>query len=59
MILTGFKLIPGDWDRDQSELQKLNMIEPVTEGILQLFSQTIILYIVLGPGEVEYGKIFK
>ena len=52
-------MIPGDWDRDQSELQKLNMIEPVTEGILQLFSQTIILYIVLGPGEVEYGKIFK
>ena len=34
------------------------MIEPVTEGILQLFSQTIILYIILGPGEVDHGITF-
>ena len=58
LILIGYKLIPGNWERHQNESQKLNMIEPVTEGILQLFSQTTILYIVLGPGEVEHGILF-
>ena len=32
------------------------LIEPVTEGIIQLFCQTVILYVVGGPGEYPDEK---
>ena len=38
------------------------LIEPVTEGIIQLFCQTVILYVVGGPGEYpdeKEGKKFN
>ena len=31
--------------------RKMNLIEPVVEGVLQLFFQSIIIYIAVGPGE--------
>ena len=31
--------------------RKINLIEPVVEGVLQLFFQSIIIYIAVGPGE--------
>ena len=43
--------LPGDWEQYRDESKMLVAIEPVTEGIMQLFCQTIILYIVNGPGE--------
>ena len=43
--------LPGDWEQYRDESKMLAAIEPVTEGIMQLFCQTIILYIVNGPGE--------
>ena len=45
--------IPGDWKECMEKSRVLAMIEPVTEGILQLFIQTVILYVVNGPGEVD------
>ena len=43
--------LPGDWEQYRDESKMLVAIEPVTEGIMQLFCQTIMLYIVFGPGE--------
>ena len=43
--------LEGDWQLDMEKSRVLAMIEPVTEGIMQLFIQTVILYIVNGPGE--------
>ena len=51
VILTAFGKLKGDWKKCRDECKELALIEPVCEGILQLFCQTIILYIVLGPGE--------
>ena len=31
--------------------RKINLIEPVVEGVLQLFFQSIIIYVAVGPGE--------
>lgn len=45
--------IEGDWQLDMEKSRVLAMIEPVTEGIMQLFIQIVILYIVNGPGEGE------
>ena len=45
-----FGKLPGDWELYMDESKMLASIEPVTEGIMQLFCQTIILYIVNGPG---------
>ena len=49
--------IEGDWQLDMEKSRVLAMIEPVTEGIMQLFIQIVILYIVNGPGEGEYGLV--
>ena len=51
VVLIAFEKIPGDWEHYRDESKMLAAIEPVTEGIMQLFCQTIILYIVSGPGE--------
>ena len=51
VVLIAFGKIPGDWEHYRDESKMLAAIEPVTEGIMQLFCQTIILYIVSGPGE--------
>ena len=39
--------------------RKINIIEPVVEGVLQLFFQSIIIYIAVGPGESESGEVGK
>ena len=49
--MIAFGKLPGDWEHYLDESKMLAAIEPVTEGIMQLFCQTIILYIVSGPGE--------
>ena len=48
--------IKGDWKEYMEKSKVLAMIEPVTEGIMQLFIQTVILYVVQGPGEVEKAE---
>ena len=44
-----FGLLAGDWEHYRDETMMLAAIEPVSEGIMQLFFQTIILSIVNGP----------
>ena len=46
------------FDRAMANSRKINIIEPVVEGVLQLFFQSIIIYIAVGPGESgEWGEI--
>ena len=53
----GFGLISGDWIEAEEKTKRINIIEPVVEGTLQLFFQSIILYSTVGPGEsVEQGQ---
>ena len=47
--MTGIGWLPGNWVDAEKKTRKINLIEPVVEGILQLFFQSIVLYIVLGP----------
>ena len=54
-ILLGCHLLPGNWEVARDKAKRINLIEPVVEGIIQLFFQTIILYIVFGPGITKYG----
>ena len=53
-ILTGLGLMEGDWEVRRDSAAKINLIEPVLEGILQLFFQSIILYIIYGPGTSSF-----
>ena len=46
-----FGKLSGNWKHYRDETMMLAAIEPVSEGIMQLFFQTIILYLVNGPGE--------
>ena len=52
----GFGLIQGDWMKARDMTKKINLIEPVVEGTLQLFFQSIILYATHGPGESREGS---
>ena len=55
MIGTGF--LEGNWNDFKERSAKVQLIEPVIEGVLQLFFQYIILYIIYGPGTSSaYGK---
>ena len=59
LLLGHFHLgvLPGDWEEKRKANLRLSMIEPVAEGMFQLFCQGIILYIVIGPGEnMDNGK---
>ena len=53
VVLIAFGKLPGDWEHHRDETKMLASIEPVIEGYMQLFFQTIILNIVNGPGEDE------
>ena len=46
----GFGLISGDWIEAEEKTKRINIIEPVVEGTLQLFFQSIILYSTVGSG---------
>ena len=52
----------GDWKAEENKTRGINLIEPVVEGTLQLFVQSILLYIVIGPGETwkhdDYSRPF-
>ena len=48
MIGAGF--LEGDWETFKEHSAKVHLIEPVLEGVLQMFFQYIILYIIYGPG---------
>ena len=50
-ILIGLGAVQGDWEIYQKESRKIYILEPVAEGILQLFVQSNIIYIIAGPGE--------
>ena len=52
----GFGVIQGDWIKAREMTRKINLIEPVVEGTLQLFFQSIILYATHGPGESREGS---
>ena len=47
----GYGWMSGDWREDHETTKIVQMIEPVSEGVMQFFCQTIILYIIAGPGE--------
>ena len=58
-ILMGLGFLDGNWEEFREKTNKVNMIEPVVEGVTQLFFQSIILYIIFGPGEsggTDQGK---
>ena len=44
-------LVGGDWEKYQEESKKIYILEPVAEGIFQLFVQSIIIYVMWGTGE--------
>ena len=48
--MTGLGYIQGDWKVYRDRTKQINLIEPVLEGVMQLFFQSVILYIVYGPG---------
>ena len=52
----GFGLIAGDWESARAKTKMINLIEPVVEGSLQVFCQSIILYITIGPGETKHQE---
>ena len=56
-ILIGMGYQEGDWNISREKAKQINIIEPVVEGVMQLFFQTIILYIVYGPGTPEKQSI--
>ena len=47
--MIGWGVLPGSWEAARDTARRINLIEPVVEGIIQLFFQSIILYIVIGP----------
>ena len=47
--MIGWGVLPGSWEAARDKARRINLIEPVVEGIIQLFFQSIILYIVIGP----------
>ena len=49
-VMTGLGFWGGDWEKNKEKCRKVNLIEPVVEGVTQLFFQSIILYIIHGPG---------
>ena len=49
----------GDWNISREKAKQINIIEPVVEGVMQLFFQTIILYIVYGPESQSNFMIIK
>ena len=49
-VLTGLGFLGGNWERIKEKCKEVNLIEPVVEGVTQLFFQSIILYIIHGPG---------
>ena len=53
-ILIGFGLVTGDWESARAKTKMINLIEPVVEGSMQVFCQSIILYITIGPGETKH-----
>ena len=48
MIGAGF--LEGNWEAFREHSANVHLIEPVLEGVLQMFFQYIILYIIYGPG---------
>ena len=57
-IMTGLGYIQGDWKVYRDRTKQINLIEPVLEGVMQLFFQSVILYIVYGPGTSRIGSTF-
>ena len=56
--MTGLGYIQGDWKVFRDRTKQINLIEPVLEGVMQLFFQSVILYIVYGPGTSRIGSTF-
>ena len=50
-ICMGYGWLPGDWREDHQTTKIVHMIEPVSEGVMQFFCQTIILYMIAGPAD--------
>ena len=49
-IMIGAGFLEGNWAAFKEHSAKVHLIEPVLEGVLQMFFQYIILYIIYGPG---------
>ena len=49
-IMIGAGFLEGNWETFKEQSAKVHLIEPVLEGVLQMFFQYIILYIIYGPG---------
>ena len=49
-MLIGAGFLKGNWEAFKEKSVKVNLIEPVLEGVMQMFFQFIILYVIYGPG---------
>lgn len=49
--MIGFGILNGDWLEARKVAKKINLIEPVVEGTLQLFFLSSILYTTQGPDQ--------
>ena len=58
-VMTGLGFWGGDWEKNKEKCRKVNLIEPVVEGVTQLFFQSIILYIIHGPGTSKIHCKYK
>ena len=55
VILINQDYLNGDFKEIEKRARKVILIEPVIEGLLQLFVQSVILYIIFGPGENNHN----
>ena len=58
-MLIGAGFLEGNWEAFKKHSAKIHLIEPVLEGVLQLFFQFIILYIIYGPGTSSANSNIK
>ena len=54
----GYGWLAGDWREDHQTTKMVQMIEPVSEGVMQFFCQTIILYMIAGPADSKESENF-
>ena len=53
----GYGWLAGDWLEDHQTTKMVQMIEPVSEGVMQFFCQTIILYMIAGPADSKNSEM--
>ena len=53
-ILVGAGFLEGNFAAIKKQAEKVLLLEPILEGVMQMFFQFIILYIIFGPGTSSF-----